>query len=82
MFDGKTPLTDIYRLLNLDEETFDEIRGEADTIGGLVLAIAGRFVVNKEIITFENFVFTVESADRRRVKRVKFTIVTEDEKNN
>ena len=82
VFDGKTPLTDIYRLLNLDEETFDEIRGEADTIGGLVLAIAGRFVVNKEIITFENFVFTVESADRRRVKRVKFTIVTEDEKNN
>lgn len=82
VFDGKTPLTDIYRLLNLDEETFDEIRGEADTLGGLVLAIAGRFVVNKEIITFENFVFTVESADRRRVKRVKFTIVTEDEKNN
>jgi len=82
VFDGKTPLTDIYRLLNIDEETFDEIRGEADTIGGLVLAIAGRFVLNKEIITFENFVFTVESADRRRVKRVKFTIVTEDEKNN
>src|SRR5574343_637881 len=76
VFDGKTPLTDIYRLLNLDEETFDEIRGEADTIGGLVLAIAGRFVVNKEIITFENFVLTVESEDRRRVKRVKFRIVT------
>lgn len=81
VFDGKTPLTDIYRLLNLDEETFDEIRGEADTIGGLVLAIAGRFVLNKEKITFQNFIFTVESADRRRVKRVKFTIVTDDEKN-
>lgn len=79
VFDGKTPLTDIYRLLNLDEETFDEIRGEADTIGGLVLAIAGRFVMNKEKITFQNFIFTVESADRRRVKRVKFTIVTDDE---
>lgn len=82
VFDGKTPLTDIYRLLNLDEETFDEIRGEADTIGGLVLAIAGRFVLSKEKIVFENFVFTVESADRRRVKRVKFTIVTDDEKNS
>ena len=79
VFDGKTPLTDIYRLLNIDEETFDVIRGEADTIGGLVLAIAGRFVMSKEKITFENFIFTVESADRRRVKRVKFTIVTEDE---
>lgn len=82
VFDGKTPLTDIYKLLNLDEETFDEIRGEADTIGGLVLAIAGRFVLSKEKITFENFIFTVESADRRRVKRVKFTIVTDDEKNS
>lgn len=80
VFDGKTPLTDIYKLLNLDEETFDEIRGEADTIGGLVLAIAGRFVLSKEKITFENFIFTVESADRRRVKRVKLTIVTDDEK--
>lgn len=79
VFDGKTPLTDIYRLLDLDEETFDEIRGEADTIGGLVLAIAGRFVINKEVIKFENFVFTVESADRRRVKRVKLSIITEDE---
>ncbi len=82
VFDGKTPLTDIYKLLNLDEETFDEIRGEADTIGGLVLAIAGRFVLSKERILFENFIFTVESADRRRVKRVKLTIVTDDEKNS
>lgn len=82
VFDGKTPLTDIYKLLNIDEETFDETRGEADTIGGLVLAIAGRFVLSKEKITFQNFIFTVESADRRRVKRVKLTIVTDDEKNS
>ncbi len=81
VFDGKTPLTDIYRLLNIDEDTFEEIRGEADTLGGLVLAIAGRFVLNKEKIMYENFIFTVESADRRRVKRVKMTIITEDEKN-
>ncbi len=79
VFDGKTPLTDIYRLLDLDEETFEEIRGEADTIGGLVLAIAGRFVIAKEKIEYQNFIFTVESADRRRIKRVKLTIVTEDE---
>lgn len=79
VFDGKTPLTDIYKLLDIDEDTFEEIRGEADTIGGLVLAIAGRFVIAKEKIEFQNFVFTVESADRRRIKRVKLTIITEDE---
>ena len=79
VFDGKTPLTDIYRLLDLDEETFEDIRGEADTIGGLVLAIAGRFVFNKEKVSYQNFLFTVESADRKRVKRVKFTINVEDD---
>lgn len=80
VFDGKTPLNDIYRLLDISEDTFEDIRGEADTIGGLVLAIAGRFVFNKEKVQFENFIFTVESADRRRVKRVKMTIVESDEK--
>jgi len=79
VFDGKTPLTDIYKLLDIDEDTFEEVRGEADTIGGLVLAIAGRFVIAKEKIEFQNFIFTVESADRRRIKRVKLTIITEDE---
>lgn len=81
VFDGKTALNDIYRLLDLDEDTFESIRGEADTIGGLVLAIAGRFVFNKEKVTYENFIFTVESADRRRVKRVKLTMIMEDQEN-
>ncbi len=75
VFDGKTPLTDIYRLLDLDESTFEDIHGEADTIGGLVLAISGRFLYNKEKVQYENFIFTVESANRRRIKRVKMTIV-------
>lgn len=74
VFDGKTPLNDILRLLDLEENVFEEIRGEADTIGGLVLAIAGRFLFIKEQVQYHNFVFTVESADRRRIKRVKVTI--------
>lgn len=79
VFDGKTPLNDLYRLLNLDESTFEDIRGEADTLGGLVLAIAGRFLFINEKVSYQNFTFTVESADRRRIKRVKVTIKEYDE---
>jgi len=54
-------------------ELFDEVQGESDTIGGLVVEIAGRFLNINEKLNFRNFTFTVESADKRRVKRVKIT---------
>jgi Mg2+/Co2+ transporter CorB len=74
VFDGKTPINDLCKVLAIADDTFDEVRVEADTIGGLVLAIAGRFVFINEKVVFDNFTFTIESADRRRVKRVKMTI--------
>ncbi len=73
VFDGKTALNDVYRLMNLEPELFDEVQGESDTIGGLVVEIAGRFLNINEKLNFRNFTFTVESADKRRVKRVKIT---------
>jgi gliding motility-associated protein GldE len=74
VFDGKTPINDLCKVLAIADDTFDDVRVEADTIGGLVLAIAGRFVFINEKVVFDNFTFTIESADRRRVKRVKMTI--------
>lgn len=74
VFDGKTPINDLCKVLGIADDTFDEVRVEADTIGGLVLAIAGRFLFINEKVVFDNFTFTIESADRRRVKRVKMTI--------
>lgn len=74
VFDGKTPINDLCKVLAIADDTFDEVRVEADTIGGLVLAIAGRFLFINEKVVFDNFTFTIESADRRRVKRVKMTI--------
>jgi putative hemolysin len=74
VFDGKTPINDFCKVLGIEDDTFDEVRVEADTIGGLVLAIAGRFLFISEKVIYENFTFTIESADRRRVKRVKITL--------
>jgi putative hemolysin len=71
VFDGKTALTDVVRVMNLDTESFEKIRGEAESIGGLVVELAGKIPMPKEKIDFENFTFTVELSDRRRVRRVK-----------
>jgi gliding motility-associated protein GldE len=75
VFEAKIPLNDLYRILKLeDEKPFDEVKGDADTLGGLVIEIAGKIPQKNERIVYENFVFTIESADKRRIKRIKLTI--------
>jgi len=71
IFDGKTALTDVVKVMDINDESFEEIRGEAESIGGLVVELSGRIPRPKEQIEFGEFVFTVELSDRRRVRRVK-----------
>jgi len=71
IFDGKTALTDVVKVMDIGDESFEEIRGEAESIGGLVVELSGRIPRPKEQIEFGKFVFTVELSDRRRVRRVK-----------
>lgn len=71
IFDGKTALTDVVKVMNINDESFEEIRGEAESIGGLVIEHSGRIPRPKEIIEIGDFTFTVELSDRRRVRRVK-----------
>ncbi|MDQ3073884.1 MAG: CBS domain-containing protein, partial [Bacteroidota bacterium] len=71
IFDAKTPLTDVVRVMDLTDEAFREVRGEATTLGGLVTEIAGRIPPTGQKISYSRFDFTVEAADRRRVKKVK-----------
>jgi gliding motility-associated protein GldE len=74
VFEGKAPLNDIYRVLEIDGEDFEDAKGEADTLAGFILEIEGRIPTKNEKITFKNLVFTIESADNRKIKRVKITI--------
>jgi CBS domain containing-hemolysin-like protein len=71
VFDGKTSITDVGRVMNLDDETFDKIRGDAETIGGLMIELAGRIPTTGQTIKYGNFAFTAELSDKRRVRRVK-----------
>lgn len=79
VFEGKAHLNDVYRIMEIDGEVFEDAKGEADTLGGLIIEIEGRIPAKAEKIKFKNLNFTIESADNRKLKRVKVTI-EKDEK--
>ena len=78
VFEGKAHLNDVYRILEIDGEAFEEAKGEADTLAGLILELEGRIPTKNEKIRFNHLLFTIESADNRKIKRVKITIEKND----
>ena len=74
IFEAKTLLTDFYKITKVDEEDFEKVSGEADTLAGLVLEIKGEFPVLNEVVTYSNYDFEVLEMDNRRILKVKFTI--------
>jgi gliding motility-associated protein GldE len=75
VFEGKTTLKDFYRIIKLDNEAvFESKKGEAETIAGFVLEISGGFPRVNSKINYENYVFTIEALDKKRLKRIKITI--------
>jgi putative hemolysin len=75
VFEAKTLLNDVCRVMEIERSNFDEITGETDTLAGLILELAGKIPVKGEKINFKDFKFTIESADRKKIKRVKITKV-------
>jgi gliding motility-associated protein GldE len=71
LFEGKTSLVDMYKVLEIDGKAFEEVKGESDSIGGFLIEQSGRILRNNEIYIFENFKFVVESSDKKRVKTIK-----------
>jgi putative hemolysin len=71
VFEGKTPLNDLYRVLGIEGREFEESKGESETLGGFVLELAGRIPQKGERTVWRNFSFTVEASDNKRVRRVK-----------
>ena len=74
IFEGKTMIQDVCKALKIPINTFDLLRGESDSVAGLVLEIAGEFpAVNEELIT-QNYIFTPLAINRNRIEKVKITI--------
>lgn len=74
VFEGKIHLTDFFKVLKIDDEIFEEAMGEADTLAGFVLEVAGKFPSKNEEVPFEGYIFKVESLEGRRLNRIKVTI--------
>ncbi|CAN5424989.1 gliding motility-associated protein GldE [soil metagenome] len=79
VFEGKAPLNDVARILEIDGSDFEDAKGEADTLAGLIIEIEERIPTKNEKIAFKNIIFTIESADNRKIKRVKITIERNEE---
>lgn len=74
VFEGKTLLNDVYRALDIDGSIFENAKGDSDTLAGFILELSGKIPKKNEKITFDTYTFTVEAADKRRIKQVKVTI--------
>jgi putative hemolysin len=74
VFEAQTPLIDFCRVINQPKDRFDAVDGESDTLAGLVLELAGKFLSKHETVEHEEFTFTVESVDQRKLIRIKVTI--------
>ena len=74
VFEGKTLLSDFFKILDIDDETFEEVEGDADSLAGLLLEIKGDFPVLHEKIDFKNFTFEVVELDNYRISKIKLVI--------
>jgi putative hemolysin len=74
LFEGKTSIKDFCKILDdEDEDTFEEEKGESETLAGFILEISGKFPKRGEKITFKNYTFTIEELDKKRIKQIKAT---------
>ena len=74
IFEGKTSMKDFYKILNIDSILFDKLKGDSETLAGFILEISQSFPKINSKVIFENYVFTIESIDKKRIKQVKVTI--------
>ena len=74
MFDGKTPLDDFFEVTGLDEKDFDDLRDEAETVAGLMLAIKGEFLEEKETVSYAGCDFTAAKIKKYRIARARVKI--------
>ena len=75
IFDGKTSLHDLCRIINENKNIFDQYKGDAETIAGFILEISRSFPKKNSKINFMKFIFTIESIDKKRIKQIKLTIL-------
>ena len=74
LIEGKISLNDFYKIIDVDGKDFDNIKGESDSLGGLIVENAGRILKNNEFLQCGNVKLIVESSDKKKIKMVKVVI--------
>lgn len=79
VFEGKTSINDFLKTVDLELGYFDEVKGESDSLAGLIMEITQNIPSVGDKIAYGLFTFIVESADRRKIKRIKVLIKNDEE---
>ena len=74
LFEGKTLLSDFFKIMDLDDDIFEEVEGDADSLAGLLLEIKGDFPELHERIDYKNFTFEVTELDEHRISKIKVVV--------
>ncbi len=71
LFDGKTSLNDLCKVMNIHKDFFDGSKGESESLGGLILELNSKIPSVGDKIKYDKFIFTIMSVDKKRIKRVR-----------
>ena len=74
LFEAKTPLNDFCKILDINDDFFDELKGESDSIGGLILELEGEIPAKGRKVTVKQFEFEIVNVDSRKINQVKVNI--------
>jgi len=80
IFEGKTTLIDFCKIVKGDPEIFDEVKGDPDSLAGVILELEGKIPDKDTSIAFHDFIFKIISVDKRRIKQIKVSIKKNVEK--
>lgn len=77
VFEAKTPIVDLCKILEINDEIFNDVKGEADSLGGLILELESKIPEKGSTVIYKQFRFHVTDADQRKINKVKIMIDNE-----
>jgi gliding motility-associated protein GldE len=75
IFEGKTLLNDFYRILEIDDTIFDDVKGDSETLAGVILELEGKIPKINERTKFQNFEFKIKKVSNRRIEQILVKIL-------
>jgi len=74
MFEAKTTLNDLCKIVEIKDDFFDDVKGESDSLGGLILELEGAIPAKNTVVSYQQFEFTITDSDSRKINEVKVKI--------